>query len=252
MESYDKVILLLADNPGIEAEVAAALDPIGDLAFRSVATFDEVVASMAEVRVEGILLDATLSRNWPATYCRSLRLSGIKVPIIVVMAEFDPATYCALLEAGASSCILCPIRRGVLLARLAVTAQRLRDGCLDMLIVGRFRFFTRERVLREPGTSSEIELEEKECRVLTMLYAARGRIVGRSTLELTIWGSGDGSGQDELRERIASLRRKIEMNPALPRVLLEEQEGYRLVTISSDGGAEYGSLDGVDSWSRRA
>jgi two-component system KDP operon response regulator KdpE len=75
----------------------------------------------------------------------------------------------------------------------------------------------------------EIHLTPIEYRLLTILSRHAGRVLTHRQLLEQVWGPQQARETHYLRIFMASLRRKIELDPAQPKYLLTEQGvGYRM------------------------
>ena len=99
-------------------------------------------------------------------------------------------------------------------------ASRFQAGDLVVDLAAR-RVFVRE---------AEVHLTPLEYRLLTTLVKNAGKVLTHRYLLQEVWGPGYAEQTHYPRMFIASLRRKIEDDPAEPRYILTEQGvGYRLV-----------------------
>ncbi len=77
---------------------------------------------------------------------------------------------------------------------------------------------------------AEVHLTPLEYRLLTTLVKNAGKVLTHRFLLQEVWGPGYREQTHYPRMFVASLRRKIEDDPAEPRYILTEQGvGYRLV-----------------------
>ncbi len=82
------------------------------------------------------------------------------------------------------------------------------------------------RVLRN---GADIHLTPIEYRLLTTLARHRGKVLTHRQLLREVWGAAHTESPQYLRIYMRALRRKIEIDPAQPRLLLTEVGvGYRL------------------------
>jgi DNA-binding response OmpR family regulator len=73
-----------------------------------------------------------------------------------------------------------------------------------------------------------IEVSLRDMRILQMLYDNRGRVLDRNTLFDTCWGMNYMPNSRSLDQHISQLRKRIEVNPAKPRIILTvHNAGYR-------------------------
>ncbi|HEY3118724.1 MAG TPA: winged helix-turn-helix domain-containing protein, partial [Chloroflexota bacterium] len=76
---------------------------------------------------------------------------------------------------------------------------------------------------------TEIHLTPTEFAILRFLAQHLGRVVTHDVLLRSVMGPGYENSRGELRVYIAALRKKLEADPARPRLLLSEMGvGYRL------------------------
>ena len=76
--------------------------------------------------------------------------------------------------------------------------------------------------------AKEIHLTPIEYKILVLLIANRGKVLTHNYILKEIWGYGEGVEAGTLRVFMATLRRKIEKNPAEPRFIVTEVGvGYR-------------------------
>lgn len=151
------------------------------------------------------------------------------VPTIVLTARDATSEKVAALDLGADDFVTKPFDSEELLARIrgalrrsgaaqSASGQRqFADGTIDEL--------TREVVVR----GSAVALTPKEFELLWKLSEHPGRVLTHRVLLATVWGEAHLDDLDYLRVAVRSLRRKIEENPATPKVVVNEPGvGYRL------------------------
>ncbi len=156
------------------------------------------------------------------------------VPIVILSARGREDDKVNALDAGADDYLTKPFSVPELLARVRVALRhaatfraggreetsRFEAGDLKVDLDSR-RVFVRE---------AEVHLTPLEYRLLTTLVKNAGKVLTHRFLLREVWGPGYLEQTHYPRMFIASLRRKIEDDPADPRYILTEQGvGYRLV-----------------------
>jgi two-component system KDP operon response regulator KdpE len=107
-------------------------------------------------------------------------------------------------------------------------AERARTGSGDpVLEVGELRIdVARHEVVVAGNTLSLTPIEWK---LLLMLARNAGKVLTHRQILREVWGPGEGHQTHTVRVHMASLRKKLERDPAQPRWLLTEPGvGYRL------------------------
>jgi two-component system, OmpR family, KDP operon response regulator KdpE len=154
-------------------------------------------------------------------------------PIIVLSARDREQQKVTALDHGADDYLTKPFSTGELLARMRVALRHASRpagaqdspafAVADLRIdLASRRVFFRDR---------EVHLTPLEYKLLTMLVRHAGKVLTHRTLLKEVWGPHHIEETHYLRVFMASLRRKIEADPAQPRYLLTEQGvGYRLAS----------------------
>ena len=96
-----------------------------------------------------------------------------------------------------------------------------------MLEIGPLRLdLTRREVL---VSGAQVHLTPLEYRLLSLLAQNAGKVLTHRQILKEVWGPGSVSETHYLRVFMAQLRRKVEPDPARPRLLLTEPGvGYRM------------------------
>ena len=176
-----------------------------------------------------ILLDLVLPDGDGMSLLRRLR-ERRRTPVIVLSARDGEQDKVAALDAGANDYLTKPFGMQELLARVRV-ALRLaseqpepEDG---RLTVGAIALDIPRHEVRIDNEL--IHLTPIEFRLLLALARNAGRVLTHRQLLAEVWGPERTNQTHHLRVHVASLRRKIERDPARPRWLQTEAGiGYRL------------------------
>ena len=79
-----------------------------------------------------------------------------------------------------------------------------------------------------------IDLTPKEFGFLAALARHPGRVISHRMILEEVWGKGYGTETQYLRVYASQLRKKLEEDPARPRLVTEPGVGYRLVDPAED------------------
>ncbi|MFL0197161.1 response regulator [Clostridium sp. WILCCON 0269] len=156
-----------------------------------------------------------------------------KTPIIIVSARENERQKVEALDKGADDYLTKPFGIGELLARVRVA---LRHGITNKnpyknkdifeikdLVID----FNKRRVIIN---DEHIHLTPIEYKIMALLCKYPGKVLTHNFIIGEIWGPSTGNETKSLRVFMASLRRKIEKNPAQPEYIYTEVGvGYRLV-----------------------
>ena len=155
----------------------------------------------------------------------------LKAPIVILSARDQEKQKVAALDNGADDYLTKPFSTAELLARIRVALRHAGrvpgeeesatfvNGGLRVDLAGR-RVFVKD---------AEIHLTPLEYKLLTTLVKHAGKVLTHRILLKEVWGPLHLQETHYLRVFMASLRRKIEADPAQPEFLITEQGvGYRL------------------------
>ena len=222
------LVLVFEDDPGIQEILRMLFDANG---------FRVVIADTAsrgeqyarQYRPDVVIVDLGLPDRDGLNVISAIRVWS-PVPIVVLSARTAEAQRLAAFEMGADDYVMKPFSAPELLARVRAVVRRHVRGALPMgrLELGNASIDLGRRVaLRRDGR--ELRLTPLEHRILETLARQRDGIVTHAALMTEVWGPARDNTR-ALRVYIASLRRKLEVDPSRPRhILTELGVGYRLV-----------------------
>ncbi len=137
------------------------------------------------------------------------------------------------MDKGADDYLTKPFGIGELLARIRVSLRHSAVTNNEKEISGIFKVkdlvvdFNRRKVMIG---NEDIHLTPIEYKIMALLCNYSGKVLTRNFIIQEIWALPTGSETQSLRVFMASLRRKIEKNPAEPQYIYTEVGvGYRLV-----------------------
>jgi two-component system KDP operon response regulator KdpE len=179
-----------------------------------------------------VILDLGLPDLDGQDVLRQLR-EWLNAPIIILSARDQEKQKVTALDNGADDYLTKPFSTAELLARIRVALRHAaRTGAEPESSV-----FTQDDLKVDLANrkvfvgEQEIHLTPLEYKLLTTLVKHAGKVLTHRFLLNEVWGPLHGRETHYLRVFMASLRRKLEADPAEPRILLTAQGvGYRLAT----------------------
>jgi two-component system KDP operon response regulator KdpE len=227
------LVLLVEDEPQMRRFLRATLTSHG---FRLVeAERSQEGMSLATTHnPEIILLDLGLPDGDGLDLTRQLR-TWSKTPIIVISARGREDDKVEALDAGADDYLTKPFGVNELLARMRVAlrhAQGTEPGEPTLSVGSLTVDFTKREVTVR---GEQIHLTPIEYRLLALLLKHRGKVLTHRQILKEVWGPPYASQTHYLRVYMAQLRRKIEPDPAQPKLVITEPGvGYRLRDLPAD------------------
>jgi two-component system KDP operon response regulator KdpE len=216
-------VLIVEDDDKIAAPLVRTLEREGYTVER-VAEGLVAIERVRDTGVDLVLLDLGL----PDVEGSDLipRLSD-DAAIIVLSGRDDSQDKVAALDAGADDYLTKPFVNDELLARIRAIVRRSRQVHEEPKIfsVGKYAVDLDARLIRGPG---DVRLTPTEWRLLESFLRQPGRLLAHRRLLTEIWGPHYSQEVGYLRQYVARLRQKLEVDPARPRHFLTESGlGYR-------------------------
>ena len=232
-------VLIVEDDPGIQSVLRTFFEANG---YRVVAA-TLALGGIRDARLynpDVAIIDLGLPDRDGTEVIKGIR-TWSAMPIVVLTARTAESQRLSAFDSGADDYVIKPFSAPELLARVRAVLRRHVRGQLPMAILqlgGTFVDLTARVASRADG--SEVRLTPLEYKMLAALARHHESIVTQATLLKEVWGpERDDSGS--LRVHIASLRRKLEVDPSRPRHIITELGlGYRL--LLDQGGAVDGSI----------
>jgi two-component system alkaline phosphatase synthesis response regulator PhoP len=163
--------------------------------------------------------------------CREIRRNDPAVPVIFISAKSEEIDKVVGLELGADDFIVKPFGVKEVVARIrAVTRRRFAAAPAGARAapfrIGDLEVFPSELRARRAGTAMELSL--RDVKILALLRENRGSVVTRDAFFRECWGLNHLPNSRTLDQHIAQLRKRIEIDPKNPAIVLTVHgAGYR-------------------------
>jgi DNA-binding response OmpR family regulator len=155
--------------------------------------------------------------------CRQVRATDTRVPILFFSAKSEEVDVVVGLELGADDFVRKPFGTHEFLARVRAALRRSRSSKngnqngKPRFTMGDLEIFPRELRAERAGVS--IDLSPREVKILELLFRHQGEAVTRDELLNECWSIDYFPESRTLDQHIAKLRKRIESDPADPRIV---------------------------------
>ena len=218
-------ILIIDDEVQIRRLLEITLSSHGYKISEAVSGKEGLIAA-ATNHPELIILDLGLPDTDGLEILKKLR-EWYQKPIIILSVRNSEEDIVNSLDNGANDYLAKPFRTGELLARIRV-ALRQSHGEEDnpVLVFGSLTIDLTNHTASKNKTT--LKLTSTEFSLLSLLARNSGRVMTHQSILKEIWGFGYIGQTQYLRVFVAQLRKKIEDDPARPKLLITESGiGYR-------------------------
>jgi two-component system KDP operon response regulator KdpE len=234
----DPSVLIVDDEPHIRRALAVNLSARG-YHVHEAATGRAALETAAAHHPDVVVLDLGLPDIDGIEVVRGLR-GWTAVPIVILSVRDSERDKVEALDAGADDYVTKPFGMDELLARLRAALRRAAPDAGSVLVTtDAFQVDLAARTATVAGRP--VHLTPTEWGIVELLVRNPDRLVTRDTILRTVWGDGFDDDTGYLRVHIASIRRKLEPDPAHPRhIRTEPRMGYRFVPDPAhDGGGDH-------------
>lgn len=221
-------ILVVDDEVSIRRALRTTLTSLG---FRTVeaARGEEAISLVRSTKFEAVLLDIAMPGMGGIETCREIRKRSARLPILMLTVQNSEDDKVAGLDAGADDYITKPFQLRELTARIRAAVRRGHQPQEDPgspLHIADIELDPTRRLVRKGG--QPVHLTPKEFEMLHYLMAHAGQPIPHSRILRSVWGPDYGYELEYLRTFMRQLRKKIEDDPANPKLLLTDAHiGYR-------------------------
>jgi two-component system KDP operon response regulator KdpE len=221
-------VLVVDDEPQIRRALRLVLRANG-YAVTEVATGEAALDALATAAYDLMILDLVLPDLDGVEICRRVR-EWSQMPVLILSAHGEEDIKVRALDEGADDFVTKPFSAPELLARMRRALRRMAVAAAPaQAIVGLGEVevdLSRRRVLR---CGEEVHLTPTEYDLLRVLVQDAGRVITHGHILRAVMGRGYEDAHGVLRVHVASLRKKLECDPARPQIIKTEPGvGYRI------------------------
>jgi two-component system, OmpR family, KDP operon response regulator KdpE len=218
-------ILIVDDAQQVRRVLRTALSSQGYTIYEA-ATGEEALDSIRASVPDAILLDVNMPGMGGLETCREIRRT-MDVPILMLTVRNSERDKVLALDAGADDYVVKPFGMQELLARIrAALRRRTAQGKETSFAAKDLSIDFAARLVTVRGR--DVHLTPKEFELLRHLVLNAGKPLTHRRLLQAVWGPDYGDEPEYLRVMINQLRKKLESDPARPKLILTEPwVGYR-------------------------
>ena len=192
-------------------------------------TGEEALDLYARHEFDFICLDIMMPGKNGYEVCREIRRRDRDVPVLFLSAKSEEIDKVVGLELGADDYIVKPFGVREVLARVGAIRRRYarRAGAESgEFVLGDLRVVPAE--LRAYRGETGIDLSTREVKLMSLFASNPGKVLTRDELFDTGWGVDYLPSSRSLDQYISQLRKKIEIDPGHPGIILTvHSAGYR-------------------------
>ena len=224
-----KSIMLVEDEPSLVLTLTDRLTSEG-YEVESATDGERAEARLLETTFDLIILDVALPKKDGLDLCRDLRQRGVQTPILMLTARTQVTDKVVGLKLGADDYLTKPFDSLELLARIEALLRR-RRGLPDRVSVEAFGDIEVDRPGAEVRRNGQpLDLSALEFKLLCHFLDHRGVVQSRDKLLDEVWGYEHAVQTRTVDVHVASLRQKVESNPAKPTFIVTVHgRGYKFV-----------------------
>jgi len=219
-------ILIVDDDLDLLSLVGFALSQAGFVVVKA-ADVPTALKVFAAESPDLAILDINLPGGSGFDICEAIRRQS-RIPVMMLTARGEEEDLVRALDLGADDYLTKPFSPRTLLARVRALLRRAGLETGGAMSAGSLRLDLESHALHV-GDAAPVKLTKLETRLLQILIANAGHVVGTERLLTHVWGHRGSGDRQLLKQLVHRLRHKIEDDPAAPKVLRTEAgAGYRL------------------------
>jgi two-component system, OmpR family, KDP operon response regulator KdpE len=219
-------ILAIDDEIQIRRLLQLTLEPNG-YQLRFAETGNDGIIMAGSERPDLIILDLGLPDIDGLTVLKRIR-EWATLPILILSVRNSEGDIIACLDAGADDYLVKPFRTGELLARVRTALRhRPRNQEKELFTTHNLSVDLAMRIVKKGN--EVVKLTVTEYSLLALFVRNSGRVLTHNFILEQVWGPTFSEEAQYTRVYVGQLRKKIEDDPANPKILLTESGiGYRL------------------------
>lgn len=225
--SEGPVILIIDDEVQIRRMLRLSLEAHG-YRVKEAITSQEGLGQAALTKPDLIILDLGLPDMDGLETLKKLR-EWNRSPVIVLSVKNSEQDKIELLDSGADDYLTKPFSMGELLARIRAALRHIipeSSGCVitaDGLVID----FVKRTITRN---GEELKVTPTEYSIIKILATNAGKVVTHNQIMDELSGLNAHADSSYLRVFIMQLRKKIEIEPSNPKIVITEPGvGYRMI-----------------------
>lgn len=220
--------LLLEDDPTLSSEIKTFLrtkqvecDTVfdGELFFKQL---------RSNITYDIYLLDVNVPKINGLEVCRKVRETDSSTPILMLTAFGEVEDKVEAFDYGADDYLVKPFHLAELYARIQALCRRgaTPQQSIKFVEIADLKIFPDDKLVERAGI--DISLTPKEFKLLTILAAAKGRILSKQQIADELWDYHIETNQNTIEVYINFLRKKIDRDHAVKLIHTKVGYGYYL------------------------
>ncbi|MBJ7603817.1 MAG: response regulator transcription factor [Candidatus Dormibacteraeota bacterium] len=200
-------VLIVEDDAELAESLHRGLEELG-LAVDTAGDEEEVLAAVAVVRYDVIVLDVMLPGRDGFALTRELRSRKLRTPVLILTGLGTVEDKVNGLESGADDYLVKPFSLKELVARIRALARRHLPDRAATVEAGPIRLDTAAHRVLVRGV--EVPLTGKEFAILEFFLLQRDRVLSRESILANVWDFDLEDGRNLVEVYMGRLRRKLQ------------------------------------------